>query len=148
MSTQTVILNNGQQAILDTDVSKIFVFDNRFETGSRTNSGYDDENLVAGTVMGRVSATGKLVPMQSDASDGSEIPVGILNKDWVIAAGATQAISICVSGDVVEGKLIFTKVGDDLDTVVDGRNYRDRIGGDTVGVKLVPSTENTGFDNA
>lgn len=147
MSTQTVILNNGQQAILDTDTSKIFLWDNRFETGNRTNSGYDDENLVAGTVMGRASATGKLVPLQSDASDGSEIPVGILNKDWVILAGATQAVSICVSGDVAEEKLVFTKVGDDLDTVVSGRNLRDRIGGDTVGVKLITSIENTGVDN-
>ena len=148
MSTQTVILNNGQQAILNSDTSKIFVFDNRSEKGDRNNSTYVDENLLAGTVMGRVSATGKLVPLQSDAADGSEIPVGILNKDHVILAGATEEVAIVVSGDVVEDKLIFTKVGDDLDTVVSGRNLRDRIGGDTVGIKLVPSIENTGFDNA
>lgn len=147
MSTQTVILNNGQQAILDTDTSKIFLWDNRFETGNRTNSTYVDENLVAGTVMGRVSATQKLVPLQSDAADGSQTPVGILNKDWVILAGVTQAVSICVAGDVAEEKLIFTKAGDDLDTVISGRSLRDRIGGDTVGVKLVSSTENTGVDN-
>ncbi len=147
MSTQTVILNNGQQAILNTDTSKIFIWDNRFEAGNRTNSTYVDENLVAGTIMGRVSATGKLVPLQSDAADGSQIPVGILNKDWVILAGETQAVSICVSGDVAEEELVFTKAGDDLDTVISGRNLRDRIGGDTVGVKLIASTENTGVDN-
>ncbi len=148
MSTQTVVLNNGQQAILNTDTAKIFLWDNRFESGDRTNSTYDDENLIAGTLMGRVSATQKLVPLQSDAADGSQIPVGILNKDWVILAGETQKVSICVSGDVAEEKLVFTKVGDDLDTVVSGRSLRDRIGGDTVGVKLITSVENTGVDNS
>lgn len=147
MSTTTVILNTGQQAILDTDVSKIFLWGNRYESADYTNSGYDDVNLVAGTVMGRVTATGKVIPLQSDAVDGSQLPVGVLNKDWVVEAGDTQEVAFCVKGDVETSKLIFTKTGDDLDTIVSSRNLRDRIQGDTVGIKLVTGTELTGVDN-
>lgn len=147
MSEQTTSLNNGQQAIVQTDVSKIFVWDNRYENGDVNNSGYVDLVLKAGTVMGRVTATDRLKSLESDAVDGSEVPVGILNKDHTIAAGVTQQVAICVAGDVVEGKLVFTKVGDTLETIINSRRLKDSIGAETVGVKLVDSTEITGADN-
>ncbi len=147
MSKQTVKLNTGQQAIIDTDVSKIFVWDNRFDNFDFNNGGYDDVTLEAGTVMGRISATGKIKPLRSDNSDGSELPIGILNQTRVIAAGETVNVSICVAGDVVADKLVFEKTGDTLDTVVSGKRLRDRIGSDTVGIKLVGGTELTKTDN-
>ncbi len=147
MSKQTIKLNTGQQAIIDTDVSKIFVWDNRFDNFDFNNDGYDDITPKGGTVMGRISATGKIKPLRSDNADGSEIPIGILNQDRVIAAGETVNVAICVAGDVVADKLIFEKTGDTLDTVVSGKRLRDRIGSDTVGIKLVGGTELTKTDN-
>jgi hypothetical protein len=34
-----------------------------------------------------------------------------------------------------------------MDTVISARTIRDRIGADTVGIKLVGETELTGYDN-
>lgn len=147
MSKQTVKLNTGQQAIIDTDVSKIFVWNNRFDNFDFNNGGYDDVTLESGTLMGRISATGKIKGLRSDNADGSELPIGILNQTRVIAAGKTVNVSICVAGDVVADKLVFEKTGDTLDTVVSGKRLRDRIGSDTVGIKLVGGTELTKTDN-
>jgi hypothetical protein len=146
MSKQEVILNNGQQMIVNTDLAKIFVWDNRFESANYTNSTYDPVTLPAGTLMGKISATQEIVPLTSAASDGSQFPVGVLNQTSVIAAGATVALAYCVSGDVVESGVIL-QGADTMATVISGRSIRDRIGADTVGVKLVGSTEMTGFDN-
>jgi hypothetical protein len=44
--------------------------------------------------------------------------------------------------------LILEDVYDDLDTtIIDGRLLRDRIGADTVGVRLVTTDELSGHDN-
>lgn len=146
MSSSNQVLNTGQQAITNYDVSKIFLWNNRYETGSYNNSGYEEVTLPAGRLMGRVSATQMLVPHDSSASDGSQFPVGILNKEHIVAEGDTVNVSICVSGDVEES-LITLAAGDTLNTVIDGRSIRDRIGADTVGIKLVAGTELTGYDN-
>lgn len=147
MTTQTNTVNTNSQLYSQRDTSKIFLWNNRYETGTYTNSGYDDVTLAAGTVMGRVTTTGKLTPLESDATDGSQIPVGILHQDYTVAAGEDQTISICTAGDVASGKLVFAKTGDTLDTVVSGRRLRDRIPGDTLGINLVASTELTKEDN-
>lgn len=128
------------------DTSKTFVWNPRTTTGTFTNGGYDD-TLLAGTVMGRISATQKLTPLQSTASDGSQFPVGILLADTEVEAGADATLTIVVEGDVVESKLVFDRVGDTLSTVVSGRSLRDRIGADTVGIKLVGGDQLTGYDN-
>jgi hypothetical protein len=53
---------------------------------------------------------------------------------------------MCVAGDVAQEKLIF-QGSDTLATVVSSRTLNDRIGADTVGVKLVSGTELTEYDN-
>ena len=128
------------------DTSKIFVWDNRYEKNDYTNSGYADETLEAGTLMGRVAATAALVKHDSNAVDGSQYPVGVLKSEHEVVAGDTVEVYICVSGDVVLGKLVL-KAGDSLYDVIDGRALYDRIAGDTLGIKLVESTELTGEDN-
>lgn len=147
MSSQTVSLNTGNQAIIKTETAKIFLWDNRFEDADYTNGGGAPVTLLAGTVMGRISASGKIVPLTSAAVDGSQLPVGILNDDWTVAAGATQKMSICVSGDVAEEKILL-QGGDTLETVVSSRRLRDRIAGDTVGIKIVKAADElSGYDN-
>ena len=141
-------VNTANQLTTDYDVSKIFIYENRFETGSFNNDTYDPVTLQAGTVMGRNKTTGKILPLQSNATDGSKYPVGILNKTTTVNEGDTVDLAFCVAGDVAEEKVILVKDGDTLETIVDNRRLRDRIAADTVGIKLVASTELTVADNS
>lgn len=149
MSSASIRINTGQQITTDYDLSKIFLWNNRYENDSYVNnSGYSTIDLLAGTVMGRIASTGVLVPCLASAVDGSQFPIGILAQDVIgLPSGSTKQCAICVAGDVAAGKVIF-KYGDNLETVVSGRRFRDRIQSDSVGIKLVfNSTEMTDFDN-
>lgn len=148
--SQTIPVNTNNQAFVNTDTTKIFVFNNRYTDVAYEgeNSTYDDVTIPAGTLMGKISASQLAVPLASGASDGSQYPVGILAEDITIAAGDTveKDISICVAGDVEESKIVLDG-SDTLDTVISGRSIRDRIGADTVGIKLVAAVQMTSFDN-
>ena len=146
MSTQSQALNTGQQAIINTDLSKIFLWNNRYENALYNNSAYDAVTLTAGTLMGRVSATGWVKPLASGASDGSQFPVGVLANDITVDGGDLVTVSICVAGDVAQ-EMIILQGADTMETTISSRRLKDRIGADTVGIKLVQSTEMTGYDN-
>jgi hypothetical protein len=146
MSSQTTALNNGQQMIVHTDTSKIFLWNNRYENATYNNSAYASATLLAGTLMGRVSATGWIKPLASGASDGSQFPVGILANDVTVDGGGLETLSICVSGDVAEEQIILQGT-DTMETTISSRRLRDRIAADTVGIKLVTRTDNSAYDN-
>jgi len=146
MSTATIALNTANQLNINRDTAKVFLGSNRYEPEVHTNITGAEETLVAGTVMGRIAATGLLLPLKSAAVDGSQYPVGILTEDVTLAIAASANVSICVAGDVAEEQLGFDGA-DDLSTIIDGRQLGDRIASDTVGIKLVPTTELTGYDN-
>jgi len=146
MSSVDQVLNNGQQAITNYNTAKIFIFANRYLTGTYTNSTYVTVTLLAGTVVGRVSATGAIVPLTSAASDGSQYPIGILANDHVVAAGVSTTVSYCVEGDVAEEKVLL-QGSDTLNTVISSRRLRDRIAADTAGIILKTTTEMTDYDN-
>ena len=143
--SQTIGINNGQQLTVNTDTSKIFLWNNRFDKGSYTNSTYDAVTILAGTVLGMTTA-GALVPFTSGASNGSQYIVGVLNEDHVLEAGETKEVYFCVSGDVAEEMLLF-QGSDDLETVVGGRRVREKIGADTIGINLIASQDLTKYDN-
>ena len=146
MSSVTEVNKTNNQAHFDYDVSKIFVNNNRYEAGIRTNNTAGILSYLPGTVLGRIGASEKLVPLTSAAVDGSQYPVGILLTEVTDLAIAGDAnINMCVSGDVVKDKIILT--ADGFDDAVDGRLIGDRIGSDTVGIKMIESDELTGFDN-
>jgi hypothetical protein len=132
--------------ITNFDTSKTFVWNVRTATANYTNSTYDDVTLQQGTLMGRISASGLIIPLTSGASDGSQFPLGVLLEDTTIEGGDTQELTIAVAGDVVESK-IKLQGSDTLNTVISGRRIRDRIGADTVGIKLVGADQMTGLDN-
>ena len=148
MSKQEILNQTPNQIQVNTDTSKIFVWQPRSEVGDYTNNSGGDLDLKAGTLMGRISATNLLIPLVGAAVDGSQYPVGVLMHDITVLDTESAKLTICVSGDVVEEQLIID-AGDDLDTtVIGGRTLRDRIGGDTVGIKLVSTDELTDFDNS
>jgi len=149
MSETTVLDSQSNLLIAVTDVSKIFLGGNETIADSYVNNtSYDPITLLAGTVMGRVATTQVLVPCESTASDGSQFPVGILGQDLVIDAGDTVKALVFVSGRVAEEKVDFFLPTDNLNTVVSSRSYRDRIGADTVGIKLVKTAQNSYEDNS
>jgi len=148
MSKATEISKTSNTLHTDYDVSKIFVFSNRYESGVLLNASGAIKSFVPGTLMGRVTASGKLVPVASAAVDGSQFPVGVLKTaadDLAIAGEKT--VNVCISGDVVESKVILDGA-DTMDTIIDARPIKDRIAADTMGIKLVDSFELTGVDNA
>lgn len=147
-SSQSVVNEGTNQLFINTDTSKIFLGNNQTENDAYiNNSSYDPITLKAGTVLGRIGSTGVLVPTQSTASDGSQNVLGVLMADLTVDSGDTVQAPVCVSGRVAADKLIFVKPGDGLNTVVSNRRYKDKIQGETVGIKLVYSTEMTHPDN-
>lgn len=134
-------LNNGRQAIINRDTANIFVWNNRTVNATYTAAG--EETLVAGTLMGRVSATGKVAECDPDASDGTEYPLGFVLNDQTFTGAGDREISIVTSGDVVES-LITLGYGVTLNDVVDGRRLRDHL---TPGINLVGGEELSAFDN-
>lgn len=131
--------------ITNYDTSIIFLRDNKYEGAQYTAVG-GDKVLLAGMVMGRVTATGQLLQCKSAASDGSVVPVGILTKDITVLDTIVADVNICTGGEVAEEKVVMDG-SDTLDTIYSARRLRDRIAGDTVGIVLVPGIENTINDN-
>lgn len=145
MSSVNQRLQGTQQVITDYDLSKIFLFNNRYESDSYVNnSGYSSLTLLAGTVMGRIAGTNVLAPTISGALDGSQFPIGILAQDVVLSAGQSQQVAICIVGDINSAKIIFLG-GDNLNTVIAGRTMKDHL--QSYGLLMRTSTEMTDFDN-
>ena len=146
--SQDITLNSGNSFFINTDTSKIFLgFENRYEKDAYVNnSTYDPQTLLAGTVMGRIAATGAVVPLYPGAPDGSQFPVGILANELVIDAGDTMQAALCQSGDVNEAKIVFFYPGTSLDRVESSRTTRDWL--TLLGIKLVLADELSDYDNS
>lgn len=146
MSKQEIVSQTANQLIINTDTSKVFLWNRRSQPGEIQNSDlYDPVTHPEGTVMGRISASGLLTPFTSGASDGSQFPIGVLISDVTVEEGDTVQCFICDDGDVAAEQLIF-QGSDDLDTVVSNRQVRDWL--KSAGIKPITSTELTGYDNA
>lgn len=147
MSSNSQVLNTGNQAITNYDTSKLLLGNNKFTSADYTNDDYDDVTLAMGTVMGRITASNEVVPMKSTASDGSQYPRFILIQDITVAAGDTVNLSLCTAGEINQGQIVLDREADTLSTVVDGATIYDRIGSDSVGIVLEESTQMTAEDN-
>jgi hypothetical protein len=146
MSTAVIAFNNGSQLTVNYDVAKMFIWNNRYTYAQYTNGTGAPITTLAGTIMGRVAVTGKLLPMLAAASDGSATPVGILVKDYTVLAGATVSMGICIQGDVTEDMIIVSGGTDTLDTVVALQTNRDRLRS-FASINPKPRTDMTAFDN-
>jgi hypothetical protein len=148
MSTGTIKTQTDNQLHVEYNISKIFVFNNRYEQETLLNGSGGIKTFLPGTLLGRVSASLKLVPVASAAVDGSEIPVGILASEVTdLAIAGEKSVQVCIFGDVVESKLILDG-SDTVDTLIDGRPIKDRIAADTKGIQLVDGFEMTKSDNS
>ncbi len=141
------VVRTSNQLFTNYDTRKIFIWNNSYQKGMLSNGSGASVDFQAGTLLGRVSANGNLVALASGATDGSNLPVGILAQDITIADGATAEVQYCVSGEVDQNEFIFDGT-DTLDTVVTGKRLVDRIASDTAGIILRTADNLTEFDNS
>lgn len=152
MAFNEVAFRNKNQLFINTDLTQIFVWNNRYENVDfyYENTG-DDITLPTGLVVGRVLATGKVIPWVSTASDGSQYPIGVLNSAVDVAYGETfdNPVSICVAGDVAEDKVSVADDGDTLDSECGNsqRTCRDMLSSVASAIRLVAGTQHTLYDN-
>lgn len=140
------VLTTENQSITNYDYSKIFLTNFKQGNGVIDNAGAELE-LVIGTMIGRIAATGKLAVMKSASTDGSQLPLGILARDYTLGAASTDnSIAYATECKVDESKLTFDGT-DDLTTVVGDKNYRDHITGGTEDIKLESVGEFFKYDN-
>jgi len=139
--------SDQNQALTTYDYSQLFRGNYKVITGTYTNSSGDEVTLSEGMLFGRVHATGLLAILASGSSDGSQIPLGINLTSATVANGASATITLAVTGIVNQDKLVFDGT-DDLETVVDSRQLRDRIPADTAGIELESFTELVNYENS
>lgn len=73
---------------------------------TRTGTIASGQNLTRGAVLGRITASGKLIRSVAAAADGSQTPVGILTFD-VDASGGDKPGHYFVSGEFDGSKLNY-----------------------------------------
>jgi hypothetical protein len=151
MSTVTKVIDTSNLQGNDYDVSKVFLRNIISQEETLNNASGAAKDFEPGTLLGRVTASGKLIPLASAANDGSQFAVGVLMSNVIqLANGADQTVSVCIGGEVAEDKVVLAGA-DALTTTVtnnSARTIKDVIAGDTKGIQLRSSTELTGHDNS
>lgn len=104
-------------AIYNYSTRNIFVWNNRFNSLSATytNSTGSEVTLEAGMLIGRIASSGLVKQAISTATDGSQVPIGVLTQDYTVANGDSVTVSFCIQGDVDYGMLVFG--GSPADTI-------------------------------
>ena len=150
MSNVTQAQNDSNMAHFKYDVSKIFLRNIVSQEETLNNAGGSAADFAPGTLLGRVTASGKLVPLASAANDGSQFAVGILMSNVVqLAAAGDQVVQVAIGGEIAEDKIILAGA-DTLATTItnnSARTIRDAIMSDSKGIVLRNATELTDFDN-
>ena len=75
--------------------------------GTGTVTGAAGGPILAGTVLGKLTATGKFIPLVTGASDGSQTPAGILFEDVPIGAVDHKRTLTLRDSEVKAGQLIY-----------------------------------------
>lgn len=148
--TTTTIGSTSNSLHVRYDISQVFLGDLKTTDGETLlNSSGGELTYPIGTLLGRVEASGKLVPLASAAADGSQYPVGLLAQEITLADAAEGKVCVAISGNVDSGKITLDG-SDDLDTVITnagGRTIKDAIHADTLGIFLIPVRELSKTDN-
>lgn len=83
-------------------------YDNLVLGETITDSGVIEagQNLQRGAVLGKITASGKLVLSVDTATDGSQTPYAVLNQS-TDASGGDKVAPIILCGELNEGALVF-----------------------------------------
>ena len=151
MSSVNQVQSDSNMSHFQYDVSKIFLRNIISQEETLTNDSGGTKSFAPGTLLGRITASGKLKPLASAANDGSQFAVGILMSNVVDLADAGDAtVQVCIGGEVAQDKVILDG-SDTLTTTVtnnSARTIKDVIAGDTKGIQLRGATELTDYDNS
>lgn len=113
MSSNTITSNQATALFIDTSTAKTFVVIKATERESYiNNSTYNPITLYAGTVLGRIQASGVIVPWRNDVTDGSQFPIGVLGADMVIDSGDTVAALVITECRMAAEKVIAYQLSD------------------------------------
>lgn len=149
MSEINNVLNTRNQSITNYDVSKYLLGDNDFGKGTYTDGGAGS-TLPVLLILGKVAATGALVPVAPAAADGSQFPIGLLwlggSSEIVLTAAQAFTAEYVNKGSVALASVSFP-AGVTIDTVIagDGRTIGDYL--NALGLTLEGGVELTGYDN-
>lgn len=99
----------GGMTVQNNDLGSIGLFGNVHQDEDLTFGGAGTE--VEGTILGRITATGKLGPYVAAAGDGTEVPVAVLNVDAVAAGAGDEPIRPIISGQVRRDRLVIKAGG-------------------------------------
>jgi Bacteriophage lambda head decoration protein D len=127
MAEVTDTTYSGGMRVTNYSNEKLPIFGCQYAVGTFENSDAYPVDLAIGTVMGRVSATGNILPLDTDATDGSQFPIGVLSASYTVADGDEMELSMIVGGEINQNMLVFVDPADTLSTVVDGRQLRDHL---------------------
>jgi len=151
MSTVTKVIDTSNLQGNDYDVSKVFLRNIISQEETLNNATGGALDFAPGTLLGRVTASGKLIPLASAANDGSQYAVGVLMTNVVqLAAAGDATVQVCIGGEIAEDKLVLAGA-DTLTTTVtnnSARTIKDVIAGNTKGIQLRSAQDLTGFDNS
>lgn len=103
------------------DQRNLFIWNNRYNsiTATYTNSTGSEVELLKGMLVGRIAATGLVKQAISTATDGSQMPIGILAENYTVANGDSVDVTFCIQGDVDYGLIVFGgSPADTISTVV------------------------------
>lgn len=151
MSTVTNAQNDSNLVHNQYDVSKVFLRNIISQEETLNNASGAAKDFVPGTLLGRVTASGKLIPLAAAANDGSQYAVGVLISNVVqLANAADQTVQVCIGGEIAEDGLVLDGVETIATTVTNNgaRTIKDVIAGDTKGIQLRAATDLTAYDNA
>lgn len=123
MSTVTTVEQTGNKLVTNYNVSKFLLGFNSFIDATHTAGGTDSV-LTEGLVMGRIQATSKIVPLDKDAVDGSQYPVGCLVEAKTVTANASASLTLVNKGKIDPAKVTL-KSGTTLTSDIDGRQLND-----------------------
>lgn len=95
--------------ITQNDTSTVELFDTTTQRDTLTATGA--VTYKAGTLLGRITASGKLAAYTSGAADGSQVPIAVLGVETVFSGAGDKSINPIIDGKVRKRKLIAHGVG-------------------------------------
>lgn len=153
MADATLRDNTTSQATIDYQIKRLILKNIETVREDYANISGALESVSVGTLIGKVAATGKVVPHDSTAVDGSQVPIGIMldNLEDIAIAGTVDGVLIARGGDVDSSLIVFANGTDTLATKCTS------TGGDILTIKdwllartkLIPITveDSSYFDN-
>lgn len=96
--------------VTNNNITGVVIRDPIFDDATLTSAGA--ATWPEGTLLGRITSSGKMTAYTVGASDGSENPIAVLNHAVTFAAAGDIADRMLVSGVVRRSKLVAFGVGD------------------------------------